>query len=79
MADGAAVIENGPQKRSAPTTARARAETVRQLSWHSRLLNPNVINHLPLRDVQAKAEFVVQFHGFGSFAALIQTVISSPR
>ena len=50
------------QKRDAPTTARAGAAALRKLTRHPRLMNAREVDELSPRDVEAKANRIVEFH-----------------
>jgi hypothetical protein len=50
------------QKRPAPSAASPRAEAFRELALAARFLDAQKVNHLPLGDVEAEAEFVVEVH-----------------
>jgi hypothetical protein len=57
------LLEQLPEKRAAPPAARPRAKAVAELRGALRLLGAKVVHHLPLRDVEAEAKFVIQIHG----------------
>ena len=56
------------QEGATPATTRARAETLAQLAFPLRLVDPDVIDDLAAGDVKAQAEFVVGFHVQASVA-----------
>ena len=48
---------------NAPATPCSRAATLADLAGATRLIEPDVVDDLPLRDVEAITDFVVEVHG----------------
>jgi hypothetical protein len=57
-----ALIEHAAQISTAPAAASARPEAIGQLAGAARLFHADVVQQLPLRDMEAEANFVVEFH-----------------
>ena len=56
------VFEQFFQERSAPSTPRARAKALTELSRFLRFFDPQVIDYLTPGHVETEAEFIVKFH-----------------
>lgn len=61
------LIEQLLQKRPAPATTRPRAKAIGKLPHALRFLDSQVVHHLALRDMKAKAQFVVGLHDVVNF------------
>ena len=55
-------LEHAAQVGAAPAAAGARTEAIGQLAGAARFLDADKIQQLPLGDMEAEANFVVEFH-----------------
>jgi hypothetical protein len=55
-------VEEALQEWPAPAATGPRTVTIGELCDSLRPLDPQVVNHLPLGDVEAQAKLVVEFH-----------------
>jgi hypothetical protein len=62
LAAGGCGVEEAPQEGAAPAAAGPRAEALAELPDSPRLFHAEVVDHLPLGDVEAETEFFVEFH-----------------